>query len=384
MRDSSPTSLDPEQLSILIADIYDASLDPEQWPSVLQAICGFVGGSMANIYSQDAIEKTANRYFTWGHDPHYVSLYMETYAGLNPMLPAQLFFPAGEIYSMADIISHAEMRETRFYKEWLEPQGYVDFVGCNLDKSATAVAPLAVVRHARDGIVDEEARRRMGLVAPHVQRSIRIGKAIDLAKVEASAFAHVLDRLSTGVLLADAHGRIVHANAAGRALLADGATVHDAGGRVAAADPRANLALREVVAKAASGDAAVGTKGIAVLLPGRDGSDYVADCLTLTSGARLSTGASYGAVVALFVRKAALDLQSPVELLSRRYDLTAGELRVLLSLIDTGSVADVARSLGISEGTVRNHLHRLFEKTGTRKQAELVTLVGGLASALQA
>jgi DNA-binding CsgD family transcriptional regulator len=384
MRDSSPTSLDPEQLSILIADIYDASLDPEQWPSVLQAICGFVRGSMANIYSQDAIEKTANRYFTWGHDPHYVSLYMETYAGLNPMLPAQLFFPAGEVYSMADIISHAEMRETRFYKEWLEPQGYVDFVGCNLDKSATAVAPLAVVRHARDGIVDEETRRRMGLVAPHVQRAIRIGKAIDLAKVEASAFAHVLDRLSSGVLLADAYGRIVHANAAGRALLADGATVNDAGGRVAAADPRANLALREVVARAASGDAAVGTKGIAVLLPGRDGSDYVADCLTLTSGSRLSTGASYGAVVAVFVRKAALDLQSPVELLSRRYDLTAGELRVLLSLIDTGSVADVARGLGISEGTVRNHLHRLFEKTGTRKQAELVTLVGGLASALQA
>ncbi len=120
------------------------------------------------------------------------------------------------------------------------------------------------------------------------------------------------------------------------------------------------------------------------MLPARDGAEYVADCLTLTSGSRLSTGVCYGAVVAIFIREATLDLQSPVELLSRRYDLTAGELRVLLALIDTGSVAEVARLLGISEGTVRNHLHRLFEKTGTRRQAELVRLVSGLASPLLA
>jgi DNA-binding CsgD family transcriptional regulator len=390
MRDRAPRSPgkrpeppEPEQLSALIGDIYDASLDLALWPSVLQAICGFVRGSMANIYSQDAIDRTANRYFTWGHDPHYVALYLEQYAALNPMLPAQMFFPAGAVYSMADIISHEEMRETRFYREWLEPQGYVDFVGCNLDKSATSVAPLAVVRHERDGVVDDEARRRMWLVAPHVQRAIRIGKVIDLAKVETAAFIDVLDRLAAGVLLADADGRIVHANASGRALLEARAVVQDVGGRIVAADARANLALREVVAKAAAGDAALGVRGIAAILPGRDGTEHVADCLTLTSGARLSTGATYGAVVAIFIRTATLDLQSPVELLSRRYDLTAGELRVLLALIDTGTVADVARNLGISEGTVRNHLHRLFEKTRTRRQAELVRLVSGLASSLR-
>ena len=377
-----PTPPDPERLSTLIGDIYDASLDPALWPSVLQAICGFVGGSMANIYAQDAIDKTANRYFTWGHDPHYVSLYLEQYAALNPLLPAQLFFAAGDVYSMADIISHEEMRETRFHKEWLEPQGYVDFVGCNLEKSATSVAPLAVIRHARDGVVDEEARRRMRLVAPHVQRAIRIGKVIDLSQVETAAFVDVLDKRAAGVLLADADGRIVHANAAGRSILAQGAVVQDTGTRIVATDPRANLALRDVVARAAAGDAAVGTKGIAVMLPALDGAEYVADCLTLTSGSRVSTGVSYGAVVAIFIRKATLDLQSPVELLSRRYGLTAGELRVVLALLDTGSVSDVARSLGISEGTVRNHLHRLFEKTGTRRQAELVKLVSSLAGAL--
>ena len=220
-------------------------------------------------------------------------------------------------------------------------------------------------------------------IAPHVRRAIRIGKVVDLAKVEAAAFADVLDRLAAGVLLVDSDGRKVHANASGRTLLAEGA--------VSSGDRRADRRDRSACELwrcarwwpgQSAGDAAVGTKGIAVVLPARDGAEYVADCLTLTSGSRLSTGVCYGAVVAIFIRKATLDLQSPVELLSRRYDLTAGELRVLLALIDTGSVAEVARHFGISEGTVRNHLHRLFEKTGTRRQAELVRLVSGLARPL--
>ena len=55
-----------ERLSALIGDVYDAALDPALWPSVLEKICAFASGSAANIFSQDAINKTANRYFVWG------------------------------------------------------------------------------------------------------------------------------------------------------------------------------------------------------------------------------------------------------------------------------------------------------------------------------
>jgi DNA-binding CsgD family transcriptional regulator len=337
---------------------------------------------MANIYSQDAVNKAVNRYFTWGHNPHYVTLYAETYAGLNPMLPAQLFFPAGDIYDMADIISYAEMRQTRFYKEWLDPQGYVDFVGCNLEKTATSVAPIAVVRHRRDGIVDDEARRRMRLVAPHVRRAILIGKVIDLNKVEAAALADALDGLAAGMFLVDARAHIVHANVSGRAMLAQRAVMHAAGGQIVANDPQIDRTLRDVLAKAARGDAALGVEGIAVPFPANDGADHVAHILPLTSAARRPAAASYGAVAAIFVQKARLDLQSPLEIVSRRYRLTAGEMRVLIALMNVGKVADVSQILGISEGTVRNHLHRLFEKTGTVRQADLVKLIGGFASPL--
>lgn len=40
-----------------------------------------------------------------------------------------------------------------------------------------------------------------------------------------------------------------------------------------------------------------------------------------------------------------------------------------------GGVPDVARRMGIAETTIKTHLARIFTKTGTKRQADLVRLV---------
>jgi DNA-binding CsgD family transcriptional regulator len=57
-------------------------------------------------------------------------------------------------------------------------------------------------------------------------------------------------------------------------------------------------------------------------------------------------------------------------------------LRVLLAIVETGGVRETAEALGISQATVKTHLHRLFAKTDTRRQADLVKLAAGFASPL--
>jgi DNA-binding NarL/FixJ family response regulator len=51
-------------------------------------------------------------------------------------------------------------------------------------------------------------------------------------------------------------------------------------------------------------------------------------------------------------------------------DLTPTELRVLLAIVESGGVPQVAAALGIANSTVRTHLGRLFSKTGTSRQAD--------------
>jgi two-component system response regulator DesR len=47
---------------------------------------------------------------------------------------------------------------------------------------------------------------------------------------------------------------------------------------------------------------------------------------------------------------------------------------VLRAASDGGTVADIARELHLSDGTVRNHLSSAIGKTGARTRAEAVRL----------
>jgi DNA-binding CsgD family transcriptional regulator len=178
-------------------------------------------------------------------------------------------------------------------------------------------------------------------------------------------------------------GRLIHANAAGSVLLAAGDILSSAGGRLAAFEPRVQRTLREVFAAAGQGDAAVGIKGIAVSLTGKDGERYVAHALPLTSGARRRAGIDRAAAAALFVRRAALVAASASEVIGETFKLTPTELRVLLAITEVGGIPEVATAFGVADTTVRTHVNRLFEKTGATRQADLVKLVAGYTTPLR-
>jgi DNA-binding CsgD family transcriptional regulator len=369
------------QVSALIGDIYDAALDPGLWPNVLAGIARCVPGAFVNLFSQDATHKTAQAFYTYGIEQEFIDLYFQKYIHLNPMFPATLFFDVGRIITDEDIMPKSEFTETRFFKEWVRPQGFIESsMASILEKSATSVAAIALGRGKRDGPVDDVALRRMGLVVPHVRRSVMIGKVIDLHKVEAAAFADTLDGLAAAMFLVDAAGRIVHANAAGHIMLNEASVMRPTGGKFATVDVAADRALHDFFMRAEIGDTAVGSTGIAIPLSSRDGERYVAHVLPLTSGARRKAGVAYAAVAAMFVRKAALELPHPLEVIAASFKLTPAEMRVLMMIVQFGSLREVAPMLGISEATVKTHLQRIFAKTDTSRQADLVKLVAGYMS----
>jgi DNA-binding CsgD family transcriptional regulator len=119
-----------------------------------------------------------------------------------------------------------------------------------------------------------------------------------------------------------------------------------------------------------------------VALTASDGDHYVAHVLPLTAGARRQVGAGFEAIAAVFVKKAALDMPSPQDIIAKFYKLTPTELRVLFAIVQVGGVPEVAESMGISPSTVKTHLRRLFVKTGTDRQADLVKLVAGYVNPL--
>ena len=371
-----------KELADLIGQIYDAALKPAQWPEVLRPLGAYVGGSAASLFTKTADAKTGSAVYDVGIDPAFRKLYFDYYVKLDPMSVGQVLAPIEEPVATADLIPYDEFLETRFYKEWARPQKLVDFVGAVLDRSATTAAMFGVFRHERDGVVDAAARERMRLIVPHVRRAVLIGRLIDLKTAQAATMSEVLDGISAGMFLVGAAGAIVHASASGRVLLDRGDVVTTSCGRLAATDAQTDQVLRDALLAAGQGDLEVGVKGIAVPLIGRDDEPYVAHLLPLNAGERRRAGKTYAAVAVVFVRKAALDVTSPAEVIAKTYKLTPTELRVLMAIVEIGGVPEVAAALGVAETTVKTHLRRLFEKTGTSRQVELVKLAASYSNPL--
>jgi len=370
-----------EELSRLIGDIYDASLDPALWSVAFEKASRYIGGGAVSLTSRDLVGKRSNLYFSSGHDPDFLQRYLEKYGDINPLFPTLVFFDVERTLSIPDCLPREEFCRTRFAVEWVLPQGLVDTMLSNVEKSPASCAAFTVMLHARDGFANDEKRRRFALVVPHVRRALLIGRVIDLHKIEAAALADTLDTLASGMFIVNATGRMVHANASGYAMVAEAKVLRAPNGRLSANDPAADQALVDIFTAAGGGDASLGRRGVAVPLQASDGERYVAHVLPLTSGARRKAGISYGAVAAIFVRRAAIDLPSPPVAIAKAFQLTPAELRVLFSVVEIDGVSEVADVLGISEATVRTHLHRLFEKTETGRQADLVKLVAGYCAA---
>ncbi len=371
---------DRQQLSDLISLVYDAAIDQSLWENAIERVAYYVGGVGAGLFCKDIDAQHVSAPHRFGIVwPLPVALFRQIYPAAVGHFLAEIEQPT----ALADLMSYDELAATGFYLEWAQPQGLIDFVSAVIDRSATSVAIFGVFRHERNGFVDDETRHRMRLIAPHIRRAVMIARMFDLRTAEAGTFADTLDGLDAGLCLVDAGGRLIHANAAGQAILDAGDVLHDVGGRLVACDAKINQTLREVFAAAEQGDEALGTKGIAVPLVGKDGERYIAHALPLTSGARRRAGLIYTAVAALFVRKAALAMSSRSEVIGKIFKLTPTELRVLLAIVEVGGVPEVAAALGVADTTVRTHVSRLFDKTGATRQADLVKLVAGYSTPLE-
>lgn len=171
----------------------------------------------------------------------------------------------------------------------------------------------------------------------------------------------VLDCLHAAVLLVDEAGRMSWHNRSARRLLAAADGLILKGDRLVAEWPMDNRRLA----------AALTTGGYATLRISRPSHrpSYV------MHARRLAQEEASERVAVVLMAKAPEQIVIPREVLMNAYQLTGAEARVALAVVEGDRLADAARRLRVSINTVKSTLQRVFEKTGTRSQAQLVRLL---------
>ena len=173
------------------------------------------------------------------------------------------------------------------------------------------------------------------------------------------------DPARDGVVIVDGDFRIMFANAAARALLAQGGGLRRGHDGITATTPADTITLRRLIA---------GAGGLCALTRNAGRPPLAVLAVPLRSEAA-------GNATILFLTDPDRDRRQRADALQRQFGLTRAEGTFLVEIVKGDGLRAAAGRLGVSLATARTHLRHVFEKTGARRQAELVGLAAtGLAA----
>jgi DNA-binding CsgD family transcriptional regulator len=167
--------------------------------------------------------------------------------------------------------------------------------------------------------------------------------------------------------------RVVFANAKAEDLARRGVGLRTARGRLAAATPALTCHLEALARAAACPDRAVGDIGGTLELPrGEDRSPLIAHVIPLGPNRAAGILDFERPAVAVFAVDPSAGLGTAIRRFALHFGLTPGERRFLSEIIGGNGLVAAAVKLKIAESTARTYAKRIYDKTGTQRQLELI------------
>jgi DNA-binding CsgD family transcriptional regulator/PAS domain-containing protein len=367
-----------EQLSRLIGDVYDCALEPERWQDAVHGIGEFMQCPTVALAITDLATRTLSRLYDSGWHPDFFKSY-ERLGHLNPVFFEARMRPVGDVIALCDVVKDEDFVQSRFYRECLQPFRQRDGIGVLGLRSGKRIAFIATTRTDDCPRFAGADIDRLRLLAPHISRTLKISDALEMSTVRSSMLEATLDQLNAGVVLLGRDGRIVHMNCAAERHIRAGTAVRICGNRLAPVDKQAAADFTAVVSGTRRPGCDLPPSNASIALPETEGDGLIANVLSLEQGHRQDVTAPFAASAAVFLQNVRSSGAIPGVAFAKLYGLTAGELRVVMALAPGLGVREASEMLGISEATVKSHLQRVFSKTDTSRQAELIQLLRSAA-----
>jgi DNA-binding CsgD family transcriptional regulator len=375
-----------ERLHKLIDLIYEAATEPSGWAEVANATSQLFDGAAVLIGTSLPADGRLDLNYTVGLLPEFEISYSQH---LIEGLPWRAEYTRGftdRFGCMAEVFPGVEFSDCGFYTHWFEPQNLAPEwpIGHTIVvEGGTIVGGLGLFRMAdsNPGPFRKDDLVLGDRLVTHLRRAFEIHSTLGGVRRERIAMAEVMDRLPTGVVLLDASRRPVVTNQAADRILAQRDGFRIDGGGPCAANSREHAMLQQILAdvlEAAPGQELEHTGFMAISRP--SGKRSFALMLTPLMDAPIGSQAR-DAVAAIFISDPEAGLTSATEVLETVYSLTHSEAELVRLLSEGMSLDEVAQARGVAINTARSHLKRVFSKTDTKRQGELVRLVlTGVAS----
>ena len=350
----------------LIDRIYECAFVPEQWSEMLEEITQIAGARGTRLCAISTA--TVNLIDSPGMiDP-----------AQKPIDGAVLFEGRfmGRLFKSqhagflraSDLVSHEEMAGDPLFRDVLWPVGLGEGTGTIVHAPTGEKLVLVILDEARNGPTSDATLAKVDALRPHLARGMLTSARLELERARAATQA--LDMLGLPALVFAPNGKVIAANPAIEAL--KGLIHWRAADRIALADRAADAQFQQGLAALDYPGASAPWSFAIRSAEGRPA--MVGHIIPVRRTARDIFALSAGV---LMLTPLTLSAAPPVELVQSLFDLTPAEARVARNLTAGQSVEQIAAGSGVAPSTIRSHVRGVLEKTGCKRQTEVIALLGG-------
>ncbi|RJG07571.1 hypothetical protein D3870_17635 [Noviherbaspirillum cavernae] len=280
--------------------------------------------------------------------------------------------PVAHFYASNLDIAHPEqVPHSRFYREWLSPQGVEYAAGAIVLREGAWFTQMIVQRSPVQPGFSRDDLDTLDRLMPHMQRAIQMRARFTELQFGQDFLAGGLDLLAMPALFFDEHSRAAHMNSRARTLLADSKLLKLEQGHLVASDVDASRKLNFEIGNAIQASrGSTTTLNEVVLLP-RPGR---LPLMLMVAPVRIAAGQTHGAAL-VFVFDPDYAPSLTPDRVRKLFGLTDAEARLAVGLCSGRTLDDIAHERTISPHTLKTQLKSIFAKTGTNRQTELVSLL---------
>jgi DNA-binding CsgD family transcriptional regulator len=368
-------------LNGLVDLTYEAALEPARWSEILGALATLCHAHVGLVGTSGLGPSTwivpTQVFGASGALRELLDTRFSVSVASNPLLAPAMKLPPGHVVRTEELVPQQMLERSEMFETVMRPAGAYHGVGINICCPGM-VGGMNLHREKRAGRFTDSEVAVMKRLAPHVVRAAQLAQRLQRAESQAALACSALEHLQAPVLLVAADARIVFANASARKLLTAGRHLKARNQYLEAPGVADHADLRAHIYRAATArrcDYACAGANLCLASAASPISLTIAPLAAARSIVDWPTGN-----LAMVVADVSARGGDPATRLRRQFGLTAAEARIVQLIGNGVSVKESAERLRVSINTVRTHLQRVFQKTGTRRQAELVRLVLGCDS----
>ncbi len=352
---------------------YEAAAEPSLWPGFLKHFTEAVSADSSVLQIHDLGRHISTVISGFGLSSPVTQSYNQHYSKLNIWRErGRTLFTAGRVNFGEELCPRALLERSEFYNDYMLRVGGAYTMGTVFAREGDSAPTLSAQRGRGKHPFGEPEREVARFLLPHLGRAWTLLQRLELL----AAGESVLDTVPLGVVFLGTGGTAVYWNHAADEIFRgnDGLSLRN--GVLSAVDQRADARLRKAVDDALSPSRPPGPAAVPIPRPSLS-RDYQVVASPLRGRFRQFAGMPMPGATVLITDPERHQAAS-VDLLIQIYKLTLKEAEIVVKLSEGKSVKQAGEEMTVTYETARTHLRRIFSKTGTSRQSELLLLLNRL------